>query len=97
MGTKGFAIFSLGISTFFLPISLKMLEVLTTSLGFPSWVGDIIYVISLLVVTASLLFFFFFSTNKIALTSTIIFSFLFWVFVLVPLDSSFFDSHYFKK
>jgi hypothetical protein len=55
MVIKGFAITSLGISTFFLPISLKMLEALTTSPKFPSWVGDS-FVISLLVVTT--LFFF---------------------------------------
>jgi hypothetical protein len=36
MGIKGFAIFSLGVSTFFLPISLKMLEALTTSPRLPS-------------------------------------------------------------
>jgi hypothetical protein len=59
MVTKGFAITSQGISRFFPPISLIMLEVLTTSPGFPFWVGDS-SMISLLMVIVGLLFFFFF-------------------------------------
>jgi hypothetical protein len=38
-----------------------------------------------MVITNLLFFFFFFYTSKIALTSTIIFSFLLWVFFLVPM------------
>jgi hypothetical protein len=65
MGTKGFAITSPGISTFFPPISLEMLEALITSPRFPSWAGDT-SVISLLVLIVGS--FFFFSTSRIALT-----------------------------
>ncbi len=95
MSTKGFAIFSLVILTFFPPISFRMLKASTTSLRFPSYGGDT-SMISLLVVIANLLLFFFF-TGKITLTSTIIFSFLLWVIFLVRIDYSFFGSHCFKK
>jgi hypothetical protein len=59
MGIKGFSIFSQGISTFFPPISLKMLEASTTSPRFPSWVGDA-FVISLLMVIVDLFLFLFY-------------------------------------
>ncbi len=77
-------------------ISLWMLEASTTLPGFPSWLGNT-FVISLFVVIVDLLFFFFFSTSRIALTSTIIFSFLLWFFFLIPIDSSLWGSHCFKK
>jgi hypothetical protein len=96
MGIKGFAITLLGISTFSFTISLRMLEASTTSPGFPSWARNI-FVISLFVVIASLFFFLFLFTSRIALTSTIIFSFLFWVFFLVSIDFYFSSSHCFKE
>lgn len=59
MGIKGFAITSLGLSTCFPPISLKMFEASTTTLRFLSWTRDT-FMISLHVVTTNLLFVFFF-------------------------------------
>ncbi len=85
MDIKGFAIFSPDLSTPFTLISLKILEASATSPGFPSWAGDSFAISLLMVITNLLFFFFFFYTSKIALTSTIIFSFLLWVFFLVPM------------